>query len=574
MFESVRRWLGMVPASAGKTAPGRRGAAAEQVRPSRAPVFEPLEHRLLMDAALTGMPSIPFPEATAPEQVIQVPESPIGAPAQHATELFDVSPALFVENQGQWSDSSVRYVHDGNRVDVAATGQGIVFQVARTQTADAEVLRFSASFVGAHEVLPVGSERSPSAVNYFVGGPSLWRQNVPAYEQVVYESLYDGVDLYVQGLGSHLKYEFHVAPGADWSQISLRYDGIAGLSLAGDGALVLDLGGDWGRLVDDRPYIYQEIDGQRVAIAGSFRLLDSRTCAFDITGPYDPARELVIDPNLVWSTYLGGSGGDWAYGVALDSGGNVYVTGQTQSSDWSLGDSGTTFQGVADAFVAKLSPAGAGLWRTYLGGTGDDRGYSVALDSGGNVYVTGQTDSAGWVGNNGFDPTYNGAGDGFVAKLGPAGEMLWSSYIGGTDGDWGYGIVVAAGDIVYVTGQTESPDWVLGGFDMTYNGASDAFVAKVTSAGACLWSTYLGGSAWDWGYGIAVDCGGQRLCDRHDRVGRLDERRFRHRLTAAARMPSWPWSTPLATVSGAPTWAATATITAGTSPWMAPATST
>lgn len=485
------------------------------------------------------MPSIPSQEATAPEQAIvgandysPVPQSPAAAQARDATRLFDLSPALFVENQGQWSDPSIRYVHDGNRVDVAVTGRGIVFQVARTQPAPEDggqraedrgqnavpsptlqpagtsVLRFGASFVGAHQVLPMGLERSPSEFHYFVGGPSLWRPKVRAYERVVYEGLYDGVDLHVRGLGSHLKYEFHVAPGADWSQISIRYDGIGGLSLAGDGALVLDLGGDWGTMVDDRPYIYQVIDGRRVDIAGSFRLLDSRTYAFGLTGSYDPAYELVIDPNVVWSTYLGGSAGDWGYGVALDSGGNVYVTGQTQSSDWSIGDSGTTFQGSSDAFVAKVSPAGTCLWRTYLGGAGDDRGYSVALDSDGNVYVTGQTESADWT-SNGFDTSYNGATDAFVAKLGSAGEVLWSSYLGGTGGDWGYGLAVDASDNIYVTGQTESPeDWTLGGFDMTYNGASDAFVAQLSPAGACLWSTYVGGPDRDWAYAIAVDSTG------------------------------------------------------------------
>ncbi|MCL5281937.1 MAG: LEPR-XLL domain-containing protein, partial [Planctomycetes bacterium] len=297
----------------------------EKVRPVRASVFEPLEHRVLMDAALAGVPPAPSPEGMAPAQVVVgandyspvPPASGTEAQAQQAMETFDVSPALFVENQGQWSDPSVRYVHDGNCVDVAALDQGIVFQVARTQTAYTDVRRFSASFAGACPVLPTGLARSPTVVNYFIGDSSLWRPDVPAYEQLVYKGLYDGIDLYVQGLVSHLKYEFHVAPGADWSPISIRYDGIAGLSLADDGALVVDLGEGWGTLRDDRPYIYQVIDGQRVGVAGSFRLLDSRTCAFDVTGPYDPAYELVIDPNLVWSTYLGGSGWDWGYRIAV-----------------------------------------------------------------------------------------------------------------------------------------------------------------------------------------------------------------------------------------------------------------
>ena len=528
LFESIRRWLGAIPASTGMTPPGRRRAAGGKMCPIKPPLFELLECRLLPDAELTGMQFIPSQETTAPEQVIQVPQSPTGIQARNGTELFDISPALFVENQGQWSDPSIRYVHDGNRVDVAVTGSGMVFQVAPTQPAPedggqraedrgqnavpsstlrpagTDVLRFGASFVGARQALPVGLERSSSEFNYFVGDQSLWRRDVPAYERVVYEGLYDGVDLHVHGLGSHLKYEFQVAPGADWSQISIRYDGIGGLSLAGDGTLVLDLGGDWGTLVDDRPYIYQVIDGQCVSIAGGFRLLDNRTCAFDLPGWYDPTRELVIDPNLVWSSYLGGSGGDWGYDIALDSGGNVYITGQTQSSDLSIGDSGTTYQGVSDAFVAKFSPAGACLWSTYLGGSGDDRANGIALDSGGNVCVVGQTESAYWT-SNGFDTTHNGAADAFAAKLSPAGNVLWSTYVGGSDGDWGYGLAVDSSDNIYVTGQTWSSDWVIGGSDMEYNGPSDGFVAKLSAAGACLWSTYVGGGDRDWGYGVAAD---------------------------------------------------------------------
>jgi hypothetical protein len=502
---------------------GRWGAAREKVCPINAPFFELLERRLLPDADLTGMQFIPTQEATILDQVIVAPQSPIESEAGDATRLFDVSPALFVENQGQWSDPSIRYVHDGNRVDVAVTGEGMVFQIERIpedggpsavpssplQPAGTDVLRFGASFVGARQVLPVGQEQSSSEFNYFVGDQTLWRQDVPAYERVAYEGLYDGIDLLVQGLGSHLKYEFHVAPGADWSQIAIRYDGIGGLSLADDGALVLDLGGDWGTLVDDRPCIYQVVDDQRVGVAGGFRLLDDHTYAFELTGSYDPARELVIDPDVVWSTYLGGSGGDWGYDVAVDSSGNIYVTGQTQSPDLSIGDLGTTFQGVSDAFVAKFSPGGNCLWSTYLGGSGDDRANGIALDSGGNVYVTGQTESAGWVGNNGFDPTYNGAVDGFVAKLSPTGGILWGTYIGGTGGDWAYSVAVDSADNVYVTGQTESPEnWPLGGFDTTYNGASDAFVAKLSPAGACVWSTYLGGPERDQGYGIAADSAG------------------------------------------------------------------
>jgi hypothetical protein len=215
------------------------------------------------------------------------------------------------------------------------------------------------------------------------------------------------------------------------------------------------------------------------------------------------------------------------------------VTGQTQSSDWSLDGTGTTFQGVSDAFVAKLSPAGAGLWRTYLGGTGDDRGSSVALDSGGNVYVTGQTDDSleDWT-LGGFDTTYNGAVDAFAAKLGPAGALLWSTYAGGTDGDWGYGVAVDASDNIYVTGETWSPGWTLGGSDTEFNGPSDAFVAQLSPAGACLWSSYVGGGDRDQGYDVA-GLGRQRLRDGSDLSA--DWASAGYDLTHdGVPMPSWP----------------------------------
>jgi len=433
---------------------------------------------------------------------------PAGTQGQQAVELFNVSPALFVENQGQWSDPSVRYIHDGNGVDVAITDAGLLFRATGT---DVQTLQFSASFVGANLVRPVGLERSPAVFNYCVGEQANWRQNVPSYEVVTYEGLYEGIGLRIQGLRSHLKYEFHVAPGADYGRIAVRYEGIEGLSLGEDGSLEVNLGAGRGVIRDDAPYIYQEIDGRKVEVAGRFILLDDRTYAFEVTGDIDPDRVLVIDPDLVWSTYLGGSADDWGYGIAVDTSGNILVTGTTSSSGWMNGGFNTTYNGGAeDAFVAKLSLAGEPLWSTYLGGSADDYGYGIALDPSGNVYVTGGTGSSGWT-SGGFDTTFNGRDDAFVAKLGSDGAHLWSTYLGGGNDDRGYGIAVDDSGDVYVTGETTSSGWVSGGADTIFGtgddpvGRADAFVVKLSFSGAHLWSTYLGGSKQDRGTGIAVD---------------------------------------------------------------------
>jgi hypothetical protein len=345
---------------------------------------------------------------------------PPGEPqGQQAIELFSVSPALFVENQGQWSDTGVRYVHDGDGVDVAMLDGGISFLITKTMSADEgdgadlslggagslptdvstlqadniEALQFSASFIGANQVQPQGLELSESVSNYFVGDQTYWREAVPSYRTVAYEGLYEGIDLHIQGLRSHLKYEFHVAPGVDYHQIAVHYEGIEGLSLAEDGSLEVDLGGEWGVICDEAPYIYQEIDGQRVEVAGRFILLNGRTYSFAITGHYDPARELIIDPDLLWATYLGGSDFDYGFGIAVDASGNVFVAGGAYSNftgGANNGETNNSFKGGSDAFVAKLTSSGVLSWATYLGGGGDDYGYGIAVDASrlrGGVYV-------------------------------------------------------------------------------------------------------------------------------------------------------------------------------------------
>jgi hypothetical protein len=451
-----------------------------------------------------------------------------GLSEAQAIELFDTSPALFVENMGQWEDESVRFVHHGAGCRVAMTDAGAVFQVVRggpasdgdeppggpfdafdNRPANLEALRFSASFAGSNAVAPVGLSPHDARFNYLLGHPSGWIEGAPTYASVAYEELYDGIDLHMWGRRSHLKYEFHVAPGADPSQIAVRYEGVESLSIDDAGQLVVDLGDGWGRAVDEAPYIYQDIDGRRVEVAGRFVLLDETSYSFEIEDRYDPTRELIVDPELDWSTYLGGSSYDDGFDIAVAPNDDILVTGETLNSGWGYDGFAATqnsgYDRFYDAFVVRLDSSGDLLWSTFLGGSRDDRGHGVAADSSGNVLVTGTTDSFGWVWG-GYDTNWDGEDDAFVAKLSASeGLTLWSSYLGGTLDDFGCDIAVDSLDNVVATGRTDSSGWVSGGFDTTHNGGYDPFAVKLSSSGSHLWSTYLGGNGAEFGWAVAVN---------------------------------------------------------------------
>jgi hypothetical protein len=215
---------------------------------------------------------------------------------------------------------------------------------------------------------------------------------------------------------------------------------------------------------------------------------------------------------LVYSTYLGGSSGDDGKGIAVDAGGNAYVTGVTQSTNFptTLGAFQTTFGGDVDAFVTKLNPTGSALvYSTYLGGSSFENGYGIAVDSVGS-YVTGETCSSNFPATIGaFQTALLGSCDAFVTKLNAAGNgLIYSTYLGGSSSETAYGIAVDSVGSAYVTGTTCSNNFptTTGAFQTARPGVCPAFVTKLNSAGSALsYSTYLGGTCQDQGFGIAVD---------------------------------------------------------------------
>src|SRR5205823_346630 len=285
--------------------------------------------------------------------------------------------------------------------------------------------------------------------------------------------------------------------GANRERIVLGFQGAERLEINAEGELVLHAAGE---VIRQRvPVIYQEIDGVRTKIEGRYVLKDAHRVGFQVAA-YDPSRPLVIDPTLVYSTYLGGSGDDVGLGIAVDAAGAAYVTGVTQSADFTAGCAAPctvlngTLSGFRNAFVTKINAAGTALvYSTYLGGSGDDYGTGIAVDAAGAAYVTGWTASADFTAGctapcTVLDGTFGGVQDAFVTKINAAGTALvYSTYLGGSGDDAGSGIAVDAAGAAYVTGTTFSHDFTAGCaapctvLDGTLSGFMDAFVTKINA---------------------------------------------------------------------------------------------
>ena len=310
-----------------------------------------------------------------------------------------------------------------------------------------------------------------------------------------------------------LEYDFVVAPGADPSRIRLSIAGMQKIGVDSHGQLIVRTAA--GPVCWNKPAVYQEIDGKRCVVKGEYVLRRGHEVGFRVAA-YDTTKALIIDPTLVYSTYLGGSNDDAGQGIAIDAAGDAYVTGVTLSTNFptTAGAYQTTSGGTADAFVTKLNPAGSGLvYSTYLGGSGGDNGMGIAVDASGNAYITGFTSSTDFPTTSGaFQTTYGGSGDAFVTMLNSTGSgLLYSTYLGGSDAEQGNNIAVDGGGNAYVTGLTRSANFptTVGAFETTSGGMQDAFVTKLNPAGTGLiYSTYLGGSNDDEGKGIAVDAAG------------------------------------------------------------------
>jgi len=273
------------------------------------------------------------------------------------------------------------------------TSEEIVFAASeQAQGEDAHSSAVRLRFDGANTNVEVqGTQPLVGVSNFFLGNdPDNWQSNVPTYATITYHDLYPGIDLVYSGKQGRLKSEFVVVPGAEPTTITMNYSGASSMYLRDDGALVLQT--PIGELIEEAPYIYQMINEEQVVVEGGYRLLEDERVGFTL-GDYNPTKPLIIDPVLIYSTYLGGSSDDRGNGIAVDASGCAYVTGDTYSGDFPVKNSyGSVPTGTPSVFVTKLDPSGSSLvYSTYLGGGLWEYGYSIAVDTGGCAYVTGAT---------------------------------------------------------------------------------------------------------------------------------------------------------------------------------------
>jgi len=426
-----------------------------------------------------------------------------------AAQAFDALPLRFEPNRGQ-ADPSARFI--------GRAGATLVFVRDRDLTLalpgePSRLVRLR--WLGGADAPSIAGEgEQPSRSHYFGGRDAdTWVRDVPGYDRVRASAVYPGVDLVAYGRDGALEFDLAVAPGADPDAIRFAVDGADRVALDGD-ALVIGVGDGTLRL--HAPVAYQEIDGERRAVAARWKR-DGGELRFAL-GAFDRRAALVIDPVLGYSGYLGGTGTDLIHAVAVDRDGQLVVVGRTTSADFPLANAlYTTKSSATMAFVAKIKAGGNQLlWSTFLGGARALSGYDqmgVSLDAQGDVVVTGETSDPNFPVVNAWQPSLAGGNDAFVTKLTPSGNgIVFSTYLGGSGEDYGRGVAFDAEGYIAVVGITFSSDFPLKyAMQTSLGGGSDAFVTRLFPDGVPIFSTYLGGSSLEWGYEVAQSTLGEAV---------------------------------------------------------------
>ena len=452
------------------------------------------------------------------------------ASQQNTRQSLGALPMTFEPNRGQ-TDSDVRCIARCPGASLYFLDNAVEFFVTKPGASHPETVTMR--ITGGRpfpQIEAVG--RLPGKINYFKGNdPTLWKTGIPTYRKVKYHSVYPGIDLVFYGNPTTLEYDFIVRPGADPSQIRLAFENAREDGPIENGILAL-VTQNGARMLQHKPFIYQEEESLRRPVEGAYKRLGSGLYGFEVPA-YDVNRPLIIDPSLQFSSYLGGTdeeprnnqgdiisaGTENVQGIVYGPDGGIYIGGETTASNFPIisqipdaaNDSSLTVEW--DAWVAKLHPSGNFLeWSTIIGGLGEDSLNGLALDSAGDVVLTGRSSTVFPEVRPIFDD-----GPMYAAKIsGDGSELLFSTRFGGSGSGYASDVAVDPGDNICITGKTSSEDFpaTAVAYQPLLNtddpqSTTDAFVARIDpDAGALTYATFFGGSGEEWGRGIAVDAAG------------------------------------------------------------------
>ncbi|MXN91934.1 hypothetical protein GR160_11935, partial [Flavobacterium sp. Sd200] len=441
---------------------------------------------------------------------------------------------LFMENMGQvvnakgTPQTDVLFTAKSNGAQLWLTATGISYQFNKTdypagynlhdKTANLAKLqelqaqakhsshRFTVQLVGSNpHPKVVKQKQSEYFENYYLAHCPQGITGVKAFEQVTYKNVYPNIDWVIYSKGGYMEYDFIVHPGGNPAQIKLKINDADKVTLTDKGELVVKT--RLGEVREKTPISYNEA-GRPIAT----RFVMHNDGSLGFAGAFPKNKTLRIDPEVVWATYYGGGDLEYANGCSADTEGNAYLIGETSStSGIASGGFQNTYGGsTIDAFLVKFSASGARLWATYYGGASYDSGQSCKVENNGAIYFSGYTNSNTAIASGGAQNTLAGSYDAFLVKFTASGTRTWGTYFGATGRDHGYTCILDGSGNIYLSGYTESATGIASnGFQSSHGGGTqDAFLAKFSSSGSRLWSTYYGGTGIDYAEDIATDSDG------------------------------------------------------------------
>jgi hypothetical protein len=448
----------------------------------------------------------------------------------------------FIENLGQIKNESVRFYANTFAGTVHITDKGdIVYNFLKTDggsqnkdvrqehpgSLDRSIVKGYAikeTIEGIENSDIDGIDATATRVNYFKGNKEDWTSNITTWNKVSFGKVYSNIDMELRAYGNNVEKLFTVHPKGKVSDIKMRVEGTEGIFVNRNGELEIET--ELGNIIMTKPEAYQEIGGKMVQIAVNYVTSDKKLPGHDSkftygfkVGEYDRTKNLVIDP-LLASSFAGGSYDDMGGSVAIDSSGNVFVAGYTNSSNYPTitGAYDVSYNGDKDIFILKLNNTlGTLMASTYIGGSNNDRAFSMAIDTSGNVFISGYTYSSNYPATPGaYDTSRNDTVfcDVFISKLdNTLSTLLASTFIGGRFYDSASSIIIEPSGNVLITGYTMSVNYptTSGAYDNAHNdsGQNDVFISKLNSTlSTLLASTFVGGNAGDSAEALVVDPSG------------------------------------------------------------------